>query len=184
MLSDDTVLNKALELARSTSWEDFNINELAIGLDISLSDLYRCVRSRDDLADLLFDRADTNMLDASQKPGFIQQTAEARLAHCISSWLETLAPYKPLVREMLGYKLEPGHIHLQAHGITRISRTVQWFLTAARWQPQGLSRIVTELGVTSVYVITFGRFLSDDKLNPPHLKAQLQARLQPLAPPQ
>jgi hypothetical protein len=49
---------------------------------------------------------------------------QERLQHVICSWLDALEPHHRLTREMLAYKLEPGHIHLQALGVMRISRTV------------------------------------------------------------
>ena len=66
---------------------------------------------------------------------------------------------------MLAYKLEPGHVHLQALGITRISRTVQWFREAAHQDSTGLQRIVEESALSSIYLAAFARWLFDDAGN-------------------
>ncbi len=66
---------------------------------------------------------------------------------------------------MLVYKLEPGHIHLQALGIMRISRTVQWFSEAARHDSTGLQRIVDECALSTIYLASFARWLFDDSAN-------------------
>jgi hypothetical protein len=63
---------------------------------------------------------------------------------------------------MLAYKFEPGHFHLQAHGITRISRTVQWFLDISEREYDGLKRVADEFSVTSAYLATFSCFVYDN----------------------
>jgi hypothetical protein len=63
---------------------------------------------------------------------------------------------------MLAYKLEPGHLHLQALGIMRISRTVQWFREVAQQDSAGLRRIFEETTLTLLYLTAFTRWLFDD----------------------
>ncbi|GAA3930517.1 hypothetical protein GCM10022277_29040 [Litoribacillus peritrichatus] len=81
----------------------------------------------------------------------------------------------------MGYKLEPGHFHLQAHGITRVSRTVQWFngsmvqwfngsmvqwfLEVSDRKYSGLKRIADEVAITSAYLASFNYFLFDNSEN-------------------
>jgi hypothetical protein len=63
---------------------------------------------------------------------------------------------------MLRYKLQPEHLHLQALGITRISRTVQWWREAARLPSTGWRREVEEAALTAIYLSTFAFWLNDD----------------------
>lgn len=160
----DAILDAALHLALHSSWEAFSLQALADARELSLAEIARHFRSKDDLAEALFDRADAAMLGL---PPDEDEALAERLLIRIMAWLDYLAPYKPLVRDMLAYKLEPGHCHLQAHGITRVSRTVQWFIEAAQWRPAGLGRILGELTLTSIYLTAVASFLVDgsDNLN-------------------
>jgi AcrR family transcriptional regulator len=128
-----------------------------------LSDIKQFYRSKDDMAEALFNRADDAMLGLALDEEYRHLASDERLVESIMTWFESLTPYKPLVREILAYKFEPGHFHLQAHGITRISRTVQWFLEAADRKNTDCSRIVDEMAVTSAYLMSFRSFLRDDR---------------------
>ncbi|AEX99810.1 COQ9 domain-containing protein [Oceanimonas sp. GK1] len=160
----DALLDTALHLALHRGWHGFSLYELADARELSLAELSRYFRSRDDLAEALFDRADQALLSLPLDP---QEPMHERLLTGIMVWLDYLAPYRHLVREMLGYKLEPGHLHLQAHGITRISRTVQWLLEAADWQAGGLHRSAGEVALTGIYLTAMASFMVDtsDHLN-------------------
>ena len=161
-LTADVVLEKAIELAQQSSWESFSLTELAFLLDCSLSDIKHFYRSKDDMAEALFNHADNAMLSLASDEEYRNLTSDDKLFECIMVWFESLAPYRPLVREILAYKLEPGHFHLQAHGITRVSRTVQWFIEASDRKNTGLKRIADEVAVTSAYLASFSFFLFDN----------------------
>ncbi len=161
-ISRDLILNSAVELARQSSWEAFSLHQLAVAADCPLTEIKARFRSKDDLAEALFDRADEAMLKVTEAADYQALDADERLIRCIMAWFEQLAPVKPLVKEILAYKLEPGHFHLQAHGITRISRTVQWFLVVAQRDYTGLQRITDEMAVSGSYLLCFSRFLVDD----------------------
>jgi len=160
-LESNAILEQAIMLARQSSWETFSLAELAEKMNCSLSEIRQYFRSKDDMAEALFDRADTAMLGLDREEGFQSLPPDDKLVECIMCWFLTLAPYKPLVREMLAYKFEPGHFHLQAHGITRVSRTVQWFLEASGRRQSGLRRIADEIAITSAYLTSFSFFLFD-----------------------
>jgi AcrR family transcriptional regulator len=158
-LNRQQLVEAALQLASESSWEDFQLADLAEMLELSLSELSQSVRSRDDIAEAFFDLADQAMLDTA----IDNHSSDAeRLNQCVLGWFEFVAPHRAQVKEMLAYKLEPGHIHLQAHGITRISRTVQWFLSASRVNRHGLSRITLEVTTTSAYLTSFASLLWDN----------------------
>ena len=161
-LTPHVILEKAIILAQKSSWESFSLTELAFLLDCSLSDIKQFYRSKDDMAEALFNRADDAMLSLSSAKDYRNLTSDDKLFECIMIWFESLAPYRPLVREILAYKLEPGHFHLQAHGITRVSRTVQWFIEASDRKNTGLKRITDEIAMTSAYLASFSFFLFDN----------------------
>ncbi len=156
------ILDKAIELAMVSSWAAFSFSQLADSLDCSLADIGQHFRSKDDMAELFFGRADQAIWSLHANETYRTLPDEDKLFVCIMQWFESLSPCKPLVKEMLGYKLEAGHFHLQAHGVTRISRTVQWFLEVAEREHSGLKRIADEFAVTSVYLISFSCYLFDN----------------------
>ncbi|WMC10876.1 helix-turn-helix domain containing protein [Oceanimonas pelagia] len=158
----DALLDTALHLGLHRGWHSFSLRELAEVRELPLATLNRHFRSRDDLAEALFDRADDALLGLPLDP---QEPMRERLLTGIMVWLDYLAPYRPLVKEMLGYKLEPGHLHLQAHGITRISRTVQWLLEAADWQATGWRRSAAEVTLTGIYLTAVASFVVDTSDN-------------------
>lgn len=160
-LTPHLALEKAIVLAQKSSWKSFSLTELASLLNCSLSEIKQFYRSKDDMAEALFDRADDAMLNFASAKEHQNLASDDKLIECIMVWFEALTPYKPMVREILTYKLEPGHFHLQAHGVTRISRTVQWFIAASDRKSTGLKRITDEVAITSAYLSSFSFFLFD-----------------------
>ncbi|OUR73735.1 hypothetical protein A9Q78_02565 [Methylophaga sp. 41_12_T18] len=161
-LSPDRILEQALVLAQNSSWQSFSLHELAAHLDYCLSDIKQFYRSKDDIAEALFSRADNAMLKLSATEQYRNLPPDDKLFECMMAWFDSLAAYKTSVREILAYKLEPGHFHLQAHGISRVSRTVQWFIEAADRKSTGLQRTADEVAITSVYLASFSFFLFDN----------------------
>ncbi|WDE09956.1 TetR/AcrR family transcriptional regulator [Thalassomonas haliotis] len=153
------IVDKAIELAQASSWENFSLLELASSLHCDLCQIKSHFRSKDDIAEALFNRADDAMLTTASTGNFL--SGDAGLVSAIMCWFENLAPNKNLVREILAYKLEPGHFHLQAHGITRISRTVQWLLHVSGRSYTGVNRVIDEIAVTQTYLASFCFFLFD-----------------------
>jgi AcrR family transcriptional regulator len=158
----EVILDTALEQAEASSWEQLQLHTVAAALHITLDDIRQYFLQKDDLVEAWFDRADRAMLGSADSAGPPNRPLQQRLHRVIWIWLDTLSPHRKLTREMLTYKLEPGHIHLQALGVMRISRTVQWFREAARQDSTGLKRILDECALTTIYLATFARWLFDD----------------------
>lgn len=169
------ILDTALQLAAKTGWEQLTLQQIAIAMQIRLADIYQYYRTKDDLVDAWFDRADVAMLSA-------QITAElpaaARLQQAIQHWLAALAPHHKVTGQMLLYKLEPGHIHLQLGGILRISRTVQWLREAANLTASGVARVGQELALSSLFVAVFIYWLNDSSPGQQRSLNLLQRKLQ------
>lgn len=176
------VLDTALRLADDCSWEVMRLHQVADELDIPLSQIQQFYRQKDDLVEAWYDRADISMLKATESDGFLQLDKPARFHYLIMAWLDTLAEHKKVSADMLLYKLEPGHIHLQAMGIMRISRTVQWFLEAAQSNTRHLSRIIEEFGLTSIYLLTFSYWVNDHSENQQASRDFLWRRLRQASP--
>lgn len=156
------ILDTALSLAQSSSWEKIHLYMIAQELEISLDQIRQNYPEKDDLVEAWFDRADSAVLNIRPYPDFINLSAHERLHQVMMTWFEALASHRRITGEMLLYKLEFGHIHLQALGVMRISRTVQWFREAARIDTTSLRRVLEEIGMTTIYLMSFARWLNDD----------------------
>ncbi len=161
----DRILDTALAIAENGSWESLQLHVVATTLEIPLDRIREYYTQKDDITEAWFNRADSALLSWQPGEAFYELPEHKRLQQVISCWLEALEPHHRITREMLYYKLEFGHIHLQALGVMRISRTVQWFREAARMQARSLQRIFEETTVTGIYLASFGRWLFD---NSPH----------------
>jgi AcrR family transcriptional regulator len=159
--SAEAILDRALVLAAISSWEKMRLQDVAQDLNIDLQEIYRHYRQKDDLAEELFNRADRAVLATAGDLGFKALSGQERIREAILIWLDVLAPHRAAVIQMFGYKLEPGHIHLQVLGVLRVSRTVQWFLEAAGSRTTGLARILEEIGTTGVFLSTLVCWLRD-----------------------
>lgn len=152
------ILDHALVLAEHTSWENLQLTALANSLNFSVVQLARLVKQKDELADAWFDRADEAMLSTELAGA---DTAANKLELAIRSWLNALVPYPQLTRQMLYYKLEPGHVHLQAAALLRISRTVQWLRELTGLKASGSARVTQELALSGLFVSIFIGWLHD-----------------------
>lgn len=177
-LTLDEILETALRLAADGGWEAVRLHRIAELLDVPLIEIHRHVRQKDDLAEALFDRADRAMLLAAGEREFRFLLPRERLHRVVMAWLDALAPHRSLVREMLFYKLEPPHIHLQVLGVLRVSRTVQWFLEAAGRRSRGLRRSLEEVAFTSLYLATFAYWLRDGSQDAERTRRFLRRRLE------
>ncbi|MDQ2076786.1 TetR/AcrR family transcriptional regulator [Marinimicrobium sp. ABcell2] len=177
MTTQQEILDQALSLAAECGWEKLTLNHIALALRIPLSDIYRHFPQKDDLVEAWFDRADHALLSRTPTPDWAPLTNQARLEQVILCWLDAMAEHRQLTGQMLLYKLEPGHIHLQAAGVLRISRTVQWFREAAGLTASHGRRIAQELALTSLYLATFSYWLRDSSEDQRKTREFLHKRL-------
>ena len=173
----ERILDTALELAESDGWESVNLHMVAGSLDISLDELRSAYPQKDDLVEAWFDRADKAILSAKSSEEFAALPAHERLHKIIMLWFLSMREHRSITRQMLYYKLEPGHIHLQILGILRISRTVQWFREAALLKTKNINRIIEEICITSIYVTSFAHWLFDESEGSQHTDQFLQRAL-------
>ena len=159
------IIDKALELAEASSWESVRLHDVAREMGISLNQIREHYRQKDDLVEAWFDRADAAMLEDAMSTEYLQLSVRDRIHRSIMCWLNSMSSYRQITGEMLLYKLEFGHVHLQMQGIMRISRTVQWILEAAKRDATHLRRVLEEVAVTTIYLAAFTQWLRDDSLN-------------------
>ena len=158
----DSILDAALALAEQRGWDAVHLHDVAQALGVPLAEIARHYGDKDALVDAWFGRADDALLAMPESPGWMELTPRQRLYHAICAWLDALAPHRSISGEMLRYRFQPEHLHLQAQGVVRISRTVQWIREVARLPAVGWRREFEEAVLTSIYLATFARWLADD----------------------
>lgn len=158
----ERILRTALELGEARGWDAVHLHDVARAMGIGLAEIRRHYDQKDAIAEAWFDRADVALLAAPDTPGWEALSPRERLHRAIFAWLEALAPHRRLTAAMLRYKLQPEHLHLQALGLVRISRTVQWIREVALLPASGWRRELEEAALTAIYVSTFLRWLGDE----------------------
>lgn len=157
-----SILDAALALAEQRGWDAVHLHDVAQALGVPLADVARHYNTKDELVEAWFDRADAALLAVAESPDWMELTARQRLHAAFFAWLDGLAPHRRTTAHMLRYKFQPEHLHLQAQGAVRISRTVQWIREVARLPAVGWRREAEEAVLTSIYLATFARWLADD----------------------
>jgi AcrR family transcriptional regulator len=170
------LLDTALQLGEQHGWEALHLYQIAEAAGVSLADVHRCYQQKDDLVDAWFDRADHAMLQHAAVLA-VELNPRQRLEQLLLHWLAGLAPHRQLTRQMLAYKLELGHVHLQIDGLLRISRTVQWWREAAARDHIDLARILDEVSLSSIFVSCFLLFLNDDSAEQQRTRDYLKTAL-------
>lgn len=178
----DDILDTALTLGADVGWEKLTLYQVARHMRVSLAQIHAVFPQKDDIVDAWLDRADHTMLAqfpqyAEQEPANENSNAQ-RLQLAMQTWLDALAPYHKLTGEMLLYKLEPGHFHLQAAGLLRISRTVQWFREAAELEASHIQRIGQEIALSTLFIGIFVFWLNDKSPHQESTRARLHETLQ------
>ena len=157
----ERIVDTALALAEQGSWERLRLFQVAEALGIGLEEVRREFREKEDLIDAWFDRADAALLQAGADPTLEGLGPRERLHRLLMTWFGALAPHRRVSRQMIQGRFEPGHVHIQARGLLRVSRTVQWWREAARCETAYLGRALEETVLTGIYLATFAYWLQD-----------------------
>lgn len=158
----ERIVDAALALADERSWERVRLHDVADRLNVTLADIGRHFREKEEIVDVWFDRADHVLLAATAAQTLDALSARERFSELLMTWLGALASHRRVTRQMLAGKLEFGHIHYQFAGLLRISRTVQWLREGARLDDPLPWRALEESALTSIYLATVVRWLNDD----------------------
>jgi AcrR family transcriptional regulator len=155
------ILETALMLGERHGWDAVHLHDVAQQAGIILAEIHRYYRQKDDLAEAWFDRADLALIRAGECAEWDSLVVRERLQRTILAWFDALAPHREMSIEMLRYKLQPDHLHLQVAGLMRISRTVQWIRETARLPTVGWRRELEEVVLTGIFLSTVGCWLLD-----------------------
>ena len=153
------ILDTALSLAEARGWERLQLYEVADALGIGLDAVARHYPDKDALVDAWFARAEQAMLERARDEDLAALLPAERLEELLVAWLRALEPHHALAGQMLLYKLEPGHLHLQLGGLHSLSRVVQWWRAGARLRGAWLNRIGQECLLSGLFLRTFCRWL-------------------------
>lgn len=157
----DAIVDTALRLGDERGWDAVHLHEIAQALNIGLADIASRFEHKDAIAEAWFDRADRALLALPASPGWGALTPRERLQAAIVGWLDALASHRRLAAAMLGYKLQPEHLHLQVGGALRVSRTVQWIREVAALPSVGWRREAEEAALTTLYLAAVAQWLRD-----------------------
>lgn len=174
----DAIVDAAIELAESSSWEAVRLFDVAVKMKISLDDIRFHFREKEELVDAWFDRADSAMLKLSENADFLVMPHQERLNDLIMAWLNTLSVHRNVTRQMIGAKLEPGHIHIQIPAVMRVSRTVQWVREAAQRDATYVRRALEETVLTTIYLAAFVYWMNDVSNDSQNTREFLRHKLQ------
>ena len=156
------ILDTALVLGEQRGWDGVQLHEIARAMSITLADLQQHFDDKNAIAEAWFDRADAALLNAPEASDWRALSPRQRLHRAIRAWLGALTPHRRLTAEMLRYKLQPEHLHLQALDAVRVSRTVQWIREVA-WLPStGWRREAEEATLTAIYLAVLSSWLVDE----------------------
>lgn len=175
--SASQILDGALQLADVCGWERLHLFDVAAHLNVGLGAIAAHYREKDQLVDAWFDRADRAMLVRSSAADLGALEPAKCLEELLVAWLDSLAAHRSVTGQMLLYKLEPAHLHLQVLGLLRISRTVQWWREGARRESRHLQRIAEESLLTGAYLRSFIHWLRHPEEDPAEFRAYLRRQL-------
>jgi ubiquinone biosynthesis protein COQ9 len=173
----ESILDTALNLGEQRGWDAVHLHDIAHILGITLADIGRQFSQKDAIAEAWFDRADAAMLAAPESARWAQQSVQQRLHEALFFWFGALSAHRDLTAQMLRYKLQPEHVHLQVLGAMRVSRTVQWWREAALLPSAGWRREVEEAALTAIYLSTFTYWLRDNSHGARRTHAWLRRQL-------
>jgi AcrR family transcriptional regulator len=171
------ILEIALMLGERDGWDVLHLHALAQHMGISLTEIHAHYRQKDDLAEAWFDRADLALIRAGEAADWDRLAVRERLLRTMLAWFDALAAHRELSIQMLRYKLQPDHFHLQAAGLMRISRTVQWIRETAQLPAVGARREIEEVVLTGIFLGAVGTWFLDQSPGARHTRAWLERRL-------
>jgi len=161
-LARSVIVEVALQLAERSSWDRIHLYDVAREMGVSLADIHRHFPNKDAVADAWFDLADAALLRLAQTPGWLQLPQRKRLQLAYSAWFDALSGHRRVTREMIAYRLQPEHVHLQVRGVLRVSDTVQWIREVAMLPEVGWRREAAETVLTTIFLTVFTRWLFDE----------------------
>ncbi|MDJ0955741.1 MAG: TetR/AcrR family transcriptional regulator [Arenicellales bacterium] len=178
----DRIVDAALELAESGSWEGVRLHHIAQRLGISLEQVRQEFREKEEIVDAWFDRADQAMLESVRNEAAKDLGREELIHLATMCWLNALEKHRKPTRQMIFNKFEFGHLHYQVSGAMRVSRTVQWIREVAGLEDELPWRAFSEAGLTTIFLATFFYWMFDSSDHSEKTEQFLKQRLENARP--
>lgn len=159
------IVDTSLKLANQKSWQTLRLFEVAHALNVSLSDIEKHYKNKDEIAEAWFQNATQEMLEKAKDPDFTHLTVHERLHFLIISWLTALSPYQRVAKEIVYNKLHPQHVSGKLSALKSIHKTVNWLLEAVQIDVSKTKRQISEAALSAVFVSTFLYWLYDYSKN-------------------
>ncbi len=174
----DRIVDAAVELADEIGWSAVRLREVAARLGVTLPDIRAHYPDLDAVADAWLGRADDAMLAIAERADLPNKSPPERIEAALIAWLTALSGRRRMLRDILSYKLQPNHIHLQAALVVATSRRVQWLREAARLDATGRQKSVEEIGLTIMFSAVVLSWLRDRSENFEHTRGFIARRLE------
>lgn len=174
----DRLIAAALAEADKTGWDALRLARIAEREGVALAEIHAMFASVDALADAWLDRAERRMVALA--PALAELATKERIVRAIFGWLDELAPHRAVARQVLVGKLYPGHPHLVAGAVVRLSRTVQLLREVAGLHAPPPRRQIEEIVLTNLFVATILRWARDRSEGQDDTRRWLRRRLDAL----
>jgi AcrR family transcriptional regulator len=172
-VSDDRILDAALDLAEQGGWYELRMHLVADRARLPLAELLRRFRDPDAIADEWFRRASLAMVGDAPPEG----PPAARVEAALMRWFLAQEARKPVVAQMLRAKLHPSHAHHWVPLPFHLSRLIHTALEAARLDRRGLARQAEEVGLTLLFLRVLPLWLRDASPGAERTRAALRRGL-------
>ncbi len=174
----ERIIDASVELADEFGWPAVRLREVAVRLGVTLPEIRAHYPDLDSVADAWLERADDAMLAVTERADLPDKPPPERIEAALVAWFTALGGRRLMLRDMLSYKLQPNHFHLQAALVVATSRRVQWLREAARLDATGRQKSVEEIGLTVLFSAAVMRWLGDRSDNFEHTRAFIVRRLE------
>jgi AcrR family transcriptional regulator len=161
----ERIVDAAVELADEVGWPALRLRRVAARLGVGLAEIRAQYADLDAVANAWLGRADDAMLAVAGRAELAEASPPDRIAAALTAWFTALGGRRRMLGSILAYKLQPGHIHLQAALLVATSRRVQWLREAARLDATGRQKSLEESGLTLLFAATVLRWLNDRSEN-------------------
>lgn len=155
----ERVIEAAMALAAERNWEQVSLLDIAQAAGVSLADLYRRYRSKQNVLAAFSRRIDEEVL-AEEDVEDLDEPARDRLFDVLMRRFDHLLPYRAGIDSILrAYRRDPV---MALGGLRQLRRSMACMLEAANLSSSGLRGELRLNGLCAIYVATLRTWLTDE----------------------
>lgn len=174
--TEERILDECLSLAEEQGWSNVRLRLVADRLGLSLAEIHGHYHDMNAVANAWFAKALEAML-SNKRSNMSKLPPPERLHRSMACWLDSLAVHRRVTVQMIAEKMHPPHVHHWVPLIFNLSRLIHWWLDAAAIASTGRQRQVEEIGLSAIFLSTFGFWARDDSAGQEKTKRFLTNRL-------